>query len=79
MSRVSTKEWWCFHRMAVLCLWRTSSQPLREESTEVTDLHVHQMSEYITFLSVSRVRYKTEGQALERRGQTSAFRKTADG
>jgi len=22
MSRVSTKEWWCFHRMTVLCLWQ---------------------------------------------------------
>ncbi len=47
--------------------------------SELTDLHVQQMSEHIAFLSVSRVRYKTDGQELERLGETYTFCKTADG
>lgn len=47
--------------------------------SEITDLHVQQMSEDIAFLSVSRVRYKTDGQELERLGETYTVRKTADG
>jgi ketosteroid isomerase-like protein len=47
--------------------------------SEVTDLYVRQMSETIAFLSVSRVRYKTDGQELERLGETYTFRKTPDG
>jgi ketosteroid isomerase-like protein len=47
--------------------------------SELTDLHVKQMSDHIAFVSVSRVRYRTDGQELERLGETYTFRKTADG
>jgi ketosteroid isomerase-like protein len=47
--------------------------------SEITDLHVHQMSENIAMLRVSRVRYTTDGHELERLGETYTFRNTADG
>jgi hypothetical protein len=47
--------------------------------SELTDLHVHQMSENIALVSVSRVRYTTDGQELERLGETYTLRKTEDG
>ena len=47
--------------------------------SELTDLHVHQMSENTAFVSVRRVRYKTDGQKLERLGETYTLRKTEDG
>jgi ketosteroid isomerase-like protein len=37
------------------------------------------MGEDIALLSVNRVRYRTDGQELERLGETYTFRKTADG
>jgi hypothetical protein len=37
------------------------------------------MSGNLTFVSVSRVRYKTDGQELERLGESYTFRKTGDG
>jgi ketosteroid isomerase-like protein len=40
---------------------------------------VKQMGEDIALLSVSRVRYRTDDQELERLGATYTFRKTADG
>jgi ketosteroid isomerase-like protein len=40
---------------------------------------VKQMGEDIALLSVNRVRYRTDGQELERLGETYTFRKTADG
>lgn len=47
--------------------------------SELTDLHVHQMSENTALVSVSRVRYTTDGQELERLGETYTLRKTEDG
>jgi ketosteroid isomerase-like protein len=47
--------------------------------SELTDLHVHQMSENTALVSVSRVRYKSDGQELERLGETYTFRRTDDG
>ena len=47
--------------------------------SELTDLHVHQMSENAAFVNVSRVRYATGGQELERLGETYTLRKTEDG
>lgn len=46
--------------------------------SELTDLRVRQVSETIAFVSVGRVRYKTDGQELERLGETYTFRKTGD-
>jgi len=37
------------------------------------------MSENTAFVSVRRVRYKTDGQKLERLGETYTLRKTEDG
>jgi ketosteroid isomerase-like protein len=54
-------------------------QSRRYARSEVTDLHVSQMSEHIAFVSVSRVRYNTDGQELERLGETYTLRKTDDG
>ena len=47
--------------------------------SELTDLHVHQMSESTAVVSVSRVQYTTAGQELERLGETYTLRQTADG
>jgi len=47
--------------------------------SELTDLHVHQMSESTAVVSVSRVRYTTTGEELERLGETYTLRQTADG
>jgi ketosteroid isomerase-like protein len=47
--------------------------------SELTDLHVHQMSENTALVSVSRVRYKSDGQELERLGETYTLRRTDDG
>ena len=44
----------------------------------MTDLEVSQVSETIAFVSVSRVRYKTDKQELERLGETYTFRKRDD-
>jgi hypothetical protein len=38
--------------------------------SELTDLHVQQMSERTALVSVSRVRYTSDGQELERLGET---------
>jgi ketosteroid isomerase-like protein len=54
-------------------------QARRYARSEVTDPHVNQVSEHIAFVSVSRVRYATDGQELERLGETYTFRKTDDG
>ena len=51
----------------------------RYARSEVTGPHVNQVSEHIAFVSVSRVRYATDGQELERLGETYTFRKTQDG
>lgn len=45
-------------------------------SSELTDLQVSQLSEAIAFVSVSRVRYKTDKEELERLGETYTFRKS---
>jgi NTF2-like protein (DUF6841) len=42
----------------------------------LTDFEVKQMSEDIALVSVSRVRYKTDGSELEQLGETYTFRKT---
>jgi hypothetical protein len=47
--------------------------------SELTDLHVHQMSKDTALVSVSRVRYKTEGEQLERLGETYTLHRTEDG
>ena len=47
--------------------------------SELTDLHVHQMSENTALVSVSRVRYKSDGQELERLGETYTLRRTEGG
>jgi hypothetical protein len=44
--------------------------------SELTDLQVSQMSDTIALVSVSRVRYKTDKQELERLGETYTFRKS---
>ena len=44
--------------------------------SELTDLQVSQMNETIAFVSVSRVRYKTDRQELERLGETYTFLKS---
>ena len=44
-------------------------------SSELTGLQVSQMSESIAFVSVSRIRYKTDKQELERLGETYTLRK----
>jgi ketosteroid isomerase-like protein len=46
--------------------------------SELTSLQVSQMSETIAFVSVSRIRYKTDKQELERLGETYTFRKRDD-
>jgi len=45
----------------------------------LTSLSVNQMSERTALISVSRVRYRTDGQVLERLGETYTLRRTDDG
>jgi ketosteroid isomerase-like protein len=47
--------------------------------SELTNLQVSQLSETLAFVSVSRVRYQSGGQELERLGETYTLRKTSDG
>jgi hypothetical protein len=47
--------------------------------SELTELHAHQMSESTGLVSVSRVRYKTDGEELERLGETYTLRRTEGG
>lgn len=47
--------------------------------SEITDLHVQQMSENTAVVSVSRVRYTSDGQELERLGETYTLQRTDDG
>jgi ketosteroid isomerase-like protein len=47
--------------------------------SELTDLHVKQMSENVALVSVSRIRYATDGRELERLGETYTLRRTEDG
>jgi len=44
--------------------------------SELADLRVSQMSDTIAFVSVSRVRYKTDKHELERLGETYTLRKS---
>ena len=44
--------------------------------SELMDLHVKQMSGNIALVSVSRVRYTTDGEELERLGETYTLRRT---
>ena len=46
--------------------------------SELAELKVNQMSAHITVVSVQRTRYKADGQALERLGETYVFRKNAE-
>ena len=43
--------------------------------SEITDMRVSQMSDNVAFVSVSRVRYRTDGQELERLGETYTLQK----
>ena len=47
--------------------------------SELLDLHVKQMSENTALVSVSRVRYATDGRELERFGETYTLRRTEAG
>jgi ketosteroid isomerase-like protein len=47
--------------------------------SEVMDLHVKQMSGDTAFVSVSRVRYATDGRELERLGETYTLRRIEGG
>jgi ketosteroid isomerase-like protein len=47
--------------------------------SELTARHVHQMSENTALVSVNRARYATDGQELERLGETYTHRRTDDG
>jgi ketosteroid isomerase-like protein len=47
--------------------------------SEVMDLHVKQMSRNTAFVSVSRVRYTTDGRELERFGEIYTLRMTEGG
>jgi hypothetical protein len=47
--------------------------------SEVTDLHVKQMSGDTAFMSFSRVRYATDGRELGRLGETYTLRRTEGG
>ena len=51
----------------------------RYARSEVTDLHVHQMSEPLAVVSVSWVQFTAEGQERERLGETYTFRSIDDG
>lgn len=66
----------------VVTLFTQAMQGLKARSdarSELTDLHVHQMSENTAFVSVSRVRYKSDGSERERLGETYTLRRTDDG
>jgi len=47
--------------------------------SEFMDLHVKQMSGNTALVSVSRVRYATDGRELERLGKTYTLRRTEGG
>ena len=47
--------------------------------SELTDLHVKQMNGNAALVSVSRVRYATDGRELERLGETYTLRKVEGG
>jgi ketosteroid isomerase-like protein len=47
--------------------------------SELMDLHVKQMSVSTAIVSVSRVRYATDGRELERLGETYTLRRTEGG
>ena len=47
--------------------------------SELMDLHVKQMSGNSAVVSVSRVRYATDGREMERFGETYTLRRTEDG
>jgi ketosteroid isomerase-like protein len=47
--------------------------------SELLDLHIKQMSENTALVSVSRVRYATDGRELERLGETYTLRRTDAG
>ena len=46
--------------------------------SDLAELKVNQMSAHIVVVSVKRIRFKTEGQELERLGETYVFRKSAE-
>ena len=46
--------------------------------SELPELKVSQMSAHIVMVSVQRIRYKADGQELERLGETYVFRKNAE-
>jgi ketosteroid isomerase-like protein len=47
--------------------------------SELADLRARQVSAYTAFLSVSRIRYKADGQELERLSETYVLRNTDNG
>jgi ketosteroid isomerase-like protein len=47
--------------------------------SELTELHVKQMSGNTALVSVSRIRYATDGRELDRLGETYTLRKTEAG
>jgi ketosteroid isomerase-like protein len=47
--------------------------------SELTELHVKQMSGNTALVSVSRIRYATDGRELERVGETYTLRRTEGG
>ncbi|HYJ13972.1 MAG TPA: nuclear transport factor 2 family protein [Candidatus Limnocylindria bacterium] len=46
--------------------------------SELSELKVNQMSAHIAVVSVKRIRYKADGQELERLGETYVLRKNAE-
>ena len=56
--------------------WNKIYRRLCFAQSRLTDFEVKQMSEDIALVSVSRVRYKTDGSELEQLGETYTFRKT---
>jgi ketosteroid isomerase-like protein len=51
----------------------------RYARSELTELHVKQMSGNAALVSVGRVRYATDARELERLGETYTMRRTEDG
>ena len=47
--------------------------------SELTELHVKQMSGHTALVSVNRVRYATDGREMERLGETYTLRRTEGG
>ena len=47
--------------------------------SELTDVHVSQMSDNIAVVSARRIRYRQDGHELERMGETYTFRKVDSG